>query len=187
VEWTDIVVHHVGYQDPGVRARKFERNLRLLQMDYADNPDNPATLLFIGRTYVVLGRPAEALPILHRAAKRLAAGDPHGRALYRLVVECHRLLGQTQTALDVCIASRANYPLDAGLRAQEAQLRNELDDLAGAESCYLHLLRVQEPNSEPGVLPAGLLDFWVRHQLAALHAKQGRTAEAKARGTGVKS
>jgi hypothetical protein len=65
-------------------------------------------------------------------------------------------------------------------------LREELGDLAGAESCYLHLLREQEPNSCDG-LPAGLLDFWARHQLAALYAKQGRTAEAKVQRLAVTS
>src|SRR5579883_2836535 len=29
VEWTDITIEHIGYQDPVVRARKWERNLRL--------------------------------------------------------------------------------------------------------------------------------------------------------------
>ena len=59
-------------------------------------------------------------------------------------------------------------------------MREELGDLAGAESCYLHLLREQEPTPLDGGLPADLLDFWVRHQLAALDAEQGRTAEAMA-------
>jgi tetratricopeptide (TPR) repeat protein len=179
VEWTDIVIHHAGHQDPVVRARKYERNLRLLQMDYADDPDNPSTLFFLGRMYLALGRPAEALPLLQRGAGRLAAGDPMGSGMYRLAVECHRCLGQTQMALDLCGAARARYPLDAGLCSQEAQLREELGDLAGAESCYLQLLREQEPNSYAGLLPPGMLAFWARNQLTALHARRGRTAEAR--------
>jgi hypothetical protein len=185
VEWTDIVIHHVGHQDPVVRARKYERNLRLLQMDYADDPDNPSTLFFLGRMYLALGRPAEALPMLQRGTERLPAGDPMGRGMYRLAVECHRGLGQTQTALDVCGAGRASHPLDSGLCSQEAQLREELGDLAGAECCYQQLLREQEPDSYAGLLPAGMLDFWARHQLAALDAKRGGPAETKAQPAAV--
>jgi tetratricopeptide (TPR) repeat protein len=186
VEWTDIAVHHLGYQDPGVLARKCERNLRLLQMDYAEDADNPSTLFFIGSIYVAMGRLGDALPMLQRGLEHLDAEELLGRRLYRVIVECHRLLGQTPTALAVCCAALASYPLDAGLRSQEAQLREELGDLAGAESCYLHLLREQEPNSCDGI-PTALLDFWARHQLAALYAKLGRTAEAKAQGSAVKS
>jgi tetratricopeptide (TPR) repeat protein len=186
VEWTDIAVHHLGYQDPGVLARKCERNLRLLQMDYAEDADNPATLFAIGCIYVAMGRPADALPMLQRGLERRNADESLGRGLSRLIVECHRLLGQTPAALAACCAARASYPLDAGLRSQEAQLREELGDLAGAESCYLHLLREQEANSGDG-LPAGVLDFWARHQLAALYAKQGRIADAKAQWPALKS
>jgi tetratricopeptide (TPR) repeat protein len=186
VEWTDIAVHHLGYQDPVVLARKYERNLRLLQMDYAEDADNPATLLAIGSLYAAMGRPGDALPMLQRGLAHLNADEPLGRRLYRLIVQCYRVLGQTPAALAACCAARASYPLDAGLRSQEAQLREEIGDLAGAERTYLHLLYEQEPNFWDG-MPPGLLCFWARHQLAALYAKQGRTAEAKAQGPAVKS
>ncbi len=186
VEWTDITIEHIGYQDPVVRARKWERNLRLLQLDYAEDAGNPYTLFALGRMYHALERPADALLMLQRGLEHLNAGDPLGRGFHRLIVECHRLLGQTPAALAACCAARACYPLDAGLRSLEAQLREELGDLAGAESCYLHLLREQEPNSCGG-LPDGLLDFWTRHQLASLYAKQGRTAEANALWPAVES
>jgi tetratricopeptide (TPR) repeat protein len=179
VEWTDIAVHHLGYQDADVRARKHERNLRLLQLDQADNPDDPATLFSIGRMYTAMERPADALPMLRRSLELFDWGDPLGRGLYRLIVECHRLLGDPQQALAACRAGRAHYPLDAGLRCQEGELREEAGDSAGAESCYLHLLR--EPETNPyGGLPAGSIEFWARHRLAALYAKQGRTVEAQA-------
>jgi tetratricopeptide (TPR) repeat protein len=186
VEWTDITIDHVGFQDPVVWVQKCERNLRLFQMVYAEDAGNPYTLFALGRMYHALERPADALPMLQRGLEHVSAGDPLGRGLHRLIVECHRLLGQTPDALAACRAARASYPLDAGLRSQEAQLREELGDLAGAESCYLHLLREQEPNSCGG-LPDGLLDFWARHQLASLYAKQGREAEAEALWSAVES
>ena len=41
IRWTDIVIHHVGYQDALTTRRKLERNLRLLQLDHAEHPDEP--------------------------------------------------------------------------------------------------------------------------------------------------
>src|SRR5262249_29185865 len=54
VVWTDIAIHHTGYQDPAVRARKNKRDLRLLLMDYADDPDKPDTLLNLGKIYLAM-------------------------------------------------------------------------------------------------------------------------------------
>src|SRR5262245_17508760 len=31
VRWSDVVIHHTGYQDPALRGRKLERDLRLLR------------------------------------------------------------------------------------------------------------------------------------------------------------
>jgi tetratricopeptide (TPR) repeat protein len=179
VVWTDIAIHHVGYQDPALGDRKRERDLRLLQMDYADDPDEPFTLFNLGRTYFARGRAADALPILRRALERSDPGDPTMRGLYRLIAECYRVLGQPQEALTACSAGRAHYPLDVGLRLQEGQLLEEAGDVAGAENCYLHLLHEREPDDFAGV-PAGLLGYWTRHRLASLYTRQGRTAESEA-------
>jgi glycosyltransferase involved in cell wall biosynthesis len=183
---TDIAVHHVGYQNPAVRARKLKRNLRLLLMDYADDADKLSTLFHLGRTYLAMGRAADALPMLRRAVERSDPDDRTVRALYRLIVECHRLLGQAKEALAACSAARMCYPLDAGLRSQEGELREETGDAAGAESCYLQLLREPEADDVSG-MPTGLLGFWARHRLAWLYAKQGRTAEAEAQWPAVDS
>ena len=60
----DVVVHYAGYQDPALRARKLQRDLRLLERDQAEKPDDPFTLLHLGQVYQEQGRPGEALPFL---------------------------------------------------------------------------------------------------------------------------
>lgn len=176
VVWTDIVLHHTGYQDPAARALKNERDLRLLLMDYADGVDAPVRLLYIGKLCLALGRAAEALRMLQLGLNGTSPADRTARAFYRLIVECHRALGQTRKARAACDAGRAHHPLDAGLRWQEAQLREESGDTAGAERCYLQLLQDLKSDELSGT-PAGMVDFLARHQLASLHAKQGRSAE----------
>src|SRR5262249_30995896 len=44
VAWSDVIIHHTGYTDAAVRARKLERDLRLLRLDLAEQPDDPFVL-----------------------------------------------------------------------------------------------------------------------------------------------
>jgi hypothetical protein len=37
--WSDMVIFHTGYQDPELRRRKLERDLRLLRLEDRDRPD----------------------------------------------------------------------------------------------------------------------------------------------------
>jgi hypothetical protein len=39
VPTANVVIQHVGYLDPALRAQKEERNLRLLHLDYQDDPN----------------------------------------------------------------------------------------------------------------------------------------------------
>jgi glycosyltransferase involved in cell wall biosynthesis len=176
---TQIAIQHSGYQDAALRMRKRKRDLRLLQLDYADDPDDPLTLLKLGAAYFNLGRAAKALPILQRSLERTLPDDPIACKVYSAIVECYRLLSRKQEALATCTVGRARYPRDAGLLSQEGPLREAAGDVAGAESCYLQLLRDRAPDHFSAV-PAAALQYWTRYRLEALYAKQGRTADAEA-------
>src|ERR1700722_9445106 len=71
IQPTDVVIHHLGYQDANEVQRKLERNRRLLELDAADHPDHPVILFNLGRTYLRLGRVAEAVPLLTRCLRTL--------------------------------------------------------------------------------------------------------------------
>jgi glycosyltransferase involved in cell wall biosynthesis/predicted Zn-dependent protease len=179
VQFTDIAVHHAGYQDASVRERKRQRDLRLLKLEQAERPDHPFTLFNLGSSYLDLGRPAEALPFLQRSLQRSSPGDSIVRKLYYLIVQCHRRLGQAAEALEVCRGGRGLYPQDAELLNQEAQLRSEQGDLAGAETCFLDLLGGQD-GAHFASIPEGLRGHITRHNLAVIYRQQGRLAEAEA-------
>jgi tetratricopeptide (TPR) repeat protein len=179
VVWTEIAIQHLGYQDPAERARKNERDFRLLLMDHAQNPDDPSTLFHLGRMYFCMEQPAEALPMLRRSLEHSWAHAGGPRYTYILMVECHRRLGQVKEAFAVCSAARARFPRDAGLRSLEGQLRDASGDAAGAESCYRDLLCERNLDAFAGA-PPGLVNFWTRHRLAFLYARQGRMADAEA-------
>ncbi len=179
VHFTDIVIQHAGYQDAALRQSKRERDLRLLLLEHAEQPEHPFTLFNLGSSYLDLSRPAEALPLLRRSLERSDPGDSIVRKLYYLIVQCHRQLRQPVEALGACRQGRMYYPQDAELLNQEAQLRSEQDDLAGGEACFLQLLAGQE-GAHFASVPLGLQGYITRHNLAVIYQRQGRLAEAEA-------
>jgi glycosyltransferase involved in cell wall biosynthesis/Flp pilus assembly protein TadD len=179
VRWADVVIHHVGYQDPALRRRKLDRDLRLLDLENAEHPDEPFTLFNLASVYQELGRPADALPLLVRSLERSHPSDSIVRKLYALVAHCHRQLGQPGEALAACRAGREYYPDDAELLFQEGMGRREQGDLAGAEACLVRLVHGDEGPHFASV-EAGLRGYKARHHLAAVYHQRGRRAEAEA-------
>src|SRR5262249_34673102 len=86
VRWSDGVIHHTGYQDPALRGRKLERDLRLLRLEDAEHPGDPFTLFNLGSVYQELGRQGEAIPLLRRSLERSHPTDSIVRKLYALIV-----------------------------------------------------------------------------------------------------
>jgi glycosyltransferase involved in cell wall biosynthesis len=60
VKFSEVQVDHVGYRDTAVIERKRRRNLRLLQMDYAIDPDDPETLMELGVVHTRRGSTRQA-------------------------------------------------------------------------------------------------------------------------------
>lgn len=55
VRHTSIVIEHAGYRNAEVQVQKWRRNLRLLQLDEAERPQDPAVWFYLGSTYRSLG------------------------------------------------------------------------------------------------------------------------------------
>src|SRR5207245_130963 len=179
MRWADVAIYHAGYQDPALRARKRERDLRLLDMENAEQPDDPFTLFNLGSVYLDLERPADALPPLQRSLERSATGDSIVRKLYALIAVCRRRLHQTKEALAVCLEGRWHYPDDVELLFQEAMARRDLGDLAGAEAAYQRCLQ-DRPGKHFASVDTGVSGQNARHNPAIMYREQGRLAEAEA-------
>jgi tetratricopeptide (TPR) repeat protein len=141
VRWTDIVIKHTGYLDPVTLRKKQERNRRLLEMDYAEHPDDPFVLFNLGWLYQGLGRQAEAVPLLQKSLERSDSGDSITRKLHVLLAQCYERLGRPELALAQCRSGLARYPDDAELLFWEGKLLGAAGDLDGAERCWRRLVR----------------------------------------------
>ena len=175
----DVTIHHAGYQDLSLRSRKHERDLRLLELDHAEHPEDPFILFNIGWVYTEKGQPGRALPLLQGSLKRSNPGDSIVRKLFSLIIRCQRRLGRTEEALKTCQRGRVHYPDDVELLFQEGLLRRERGDLAGAKACYFRLLESHEVAQFASV-DTGLAGYKTRHNLAIVFQAEGQLAEAEA-------
>jgi len=178
VRWTDVIVDHVGYQDAALRRRKLERNLRLLELDDAERPDDSFSLFNLGWTLLDLGRIADALPRLRRSLETARPDSSILRKLHHLLAVAQRQLGAPEEALQACREGLQRFPDDAELLLEEGLMLRDRGDLAGAELSWSRLFEPRQGkyfSSEE----VGLRGFRTRQLLAEIFARQERWAEAE--------
>ncbi len=137
VKFTDITIAHTGYQDPVLRYKKLERNLKLLHLDQADRPNDPFTLFSLGCSYAELGHHAEAIKFLQESLLHSSAAEqqvtcegvfPSVDANLRCLLACHdlavlnRMEGQDDNAEFYWKAALSNKPTFLHARLGLAEL-----------------------------------------------------------------
>jgi tetratricopeptide (TPR) repeat protein len=180
VRWTDVIIDHVGYQDAAMRRQKLERNLRLLQLDEADRPDDSFTLFNLGWTLLDLGQAVQARPRLQRSLEQAAPNSSILRKLYHLLTLVHRQVGEPEEALRLCREGLERFPDDAELLLEEGLLLRDRQDWLAAEQSWVRLLSAQKGDyfaSEE----AGLRGYKTRQLLAEVYLQQERLADAEMR------
>jgi tetratricopeptide (TPR) repeat protein len=181
VRWANVVIDRVGYQNPGARRGKLERNLRLLEMDFKDRPRDGFTLFNLGWTLLDLGRSEEALTHLRSSLETTSPSSSTLRKLYHLLALAHRALGRQEEALKACAEGLERFPLDAELLFELGLLQRDRGDLRGAERSWLSLLdarRGQYFASEE----VGLRGFRTRRREGAARNDKQNEPEAPAPG-----
>jgi tetratricopeptide (TPR) repeat protein len=178
VRWSDVVIRHVGYTDTPLRNRKLDRDLRLLELEFAERPDSPFTLFNLGSNYRAHNRPAEALEALQKSLSLSHPQDSIVRKLYALIAQCYRQVDRAKDALASVLAGREHYPDDPELLLLEGQLRYEARDLHAAVAVLLRLIGGSEGAHFASVVP-GLRGFRARHLLGVVYRDLGKAAEAE--------
>ncbi|HYH66560.1 MAG TPA: glycosyltransferase [Urbifossiella sp.] len=179
VRWVDVTVHHVGYTDAALRKQKLGRDLRLLRLEEAEQPDDPFTLFNLGQVLAETGDVRAALVALERSLALSHPADSIVRKLYALIAQGRRGLGERGAALAACRAGLEHYPDDAELRYTEADLLREAGDLAGAEASARSLVGGRE-GAHFASVDSALRGYKARHLLALVLLQQGRLSDAEA-------
>jgi tetratricopeptide (TPR) repeat protein len=175
IGWSGLMVRHVGYEDPLRRRRKLYRDLRLLQLDYAINPDDPLTLLYLGWGHMEAGHLEQALRFLRRGVAR----SPVPRKHLALLAQAQARLGQKAAALKTCQQGLTAFPDDPELLYLCGTLLGEKRDLAGAEQVLLRLVNLPPQCYYHLGVEDGLQTEKAPFMLGLLYHEQRRFAEAE--------
>ena len=177
---TDVVVRHAGYAAPAEAARKVERNRRLLELERAENPDDPWVLFQAGRIDLE-HRYDEAEPLLRRSLASLRPSDALRRQIYALLVKGAFAAGRAGEAAEIAGEALAQYPNDTNLVFQAGSLAFQAGEVDRAGDLFARLLNGQPDADEHlGDLDLSLRGWRMRHNLAVVRRLQERYDEAEA-------
>jgi len=170
-------VRHTGYTDRVLRARKLDRDVRILRQELAERPDDPFVLSNLGAIAIERQDWRSALDYLRHSLAGSAPTDSITRKLYALIARSHQMLGEPRQALAACAAGMAVDPDDAELLFREAVVRRQIGDNGGAEQCWRRILTLKRPEQFASV-DQGIYGHLTRRNLAALAQERGDHAEA---------
>jgi glycosyltransferase involved in cell wall biosynthesis len=177
VRWTDLVVRHTGYTDPVLRARKLDRDTRILRAELDERPDDPFVLFNLGAIAIERGDWHGAPYHLRRSLARSAPSDSITRKLFALLARAHQMLGETGAALRVCAEGLSFHPEDAELLFRQAVVHRHRGESTQAEACWGRILSLRRP--EQYCSPdEGIYGHLTRRNLAALATERGDRAAA---------
>jgi len=177
VRWTGINVRHTGYTDPVLRAKKLDRDTRLLWMDLEELPGDPFVLFNLGSIAIERKEWYEALGFLHRSLAGSAPTDSITRKLFALIARAHQMREDTHLALRACAQGLALDTQDAELWFRKAVVHRQRGESAQAEDCWRRILTLSRPDQFSS-FDQGIYGHLTRRNLAVLAAERGDHAEA---------
>ena len=120
VRWTDLTVRHTGYVDPALRARKLDRDTRILMQRAGRAAGRSVRAVQPGGDRRRAQRLARALGFLKRSLAGSAPTDSIVRKLFALIARAHQMMGDSQAALRTCAEGLELDPEDAELWFRKA-------------------------------------------------------------------
>ncbi len=175
--FTDVVIDHLGYEDPAHYHRKQQRNLQLLLRQDAEHPNDSLTQFNLGLTFLALGQKVEARVHCRRSLELAPLNGSWVRKLYAFLAGG---AADSAEALVWCQQGLARFPDDTELLFQQACLLSAMGDFASAEANLLRLLRTPVAAYWAAGVDPGLRTYKAQHNLALIYRAQERPAEAEA-------
>jgi GT2 family glycosyltransferase len=177
VRWSDVTVRHTGYADAAQRARKRERDTRILSAELAARPDDPFVLFNLGSIALDRQDWDGAVDFLSRSLAGSSSGDSITLKLYALIARAQQGQGDRAAALATCGRGLALDPDDAELLFRDGIVRRLAGDPAGAEASWRRVLSVRRPERFRSV-DAGIYGHLTRRNLAKLCEERGEIGAA---------
>ncbi len=178
VRSSGIVIDHSGYEDPDLRVRKLERNTRLLEIAYAEKPEDPIIAFNLAWVYQKSSQLEQARSLLELCKRQLPPQVSIVPKVYRLLAQILERLNRVPEALETFAAASKLFPLDVDLLLHHGLLLRRQKDYPAAEQCFRTILTVP-PGNYPVGLDLGLRGYKTRNALAELYFEQRRFDEAE--------
>jgi glycosyltransferase involved in cell wall biosynthesis len=174
VAWTELfIVHANADNSPEGRAKKLQRDLRILQLERQERPDHPFTLFNFGMTLAEACRHEEAIGFLWQSIGRACDDESHLRKAFAFLVSNYRRLGRHVTAWETCLKSLKQFPDDAELRFRQASTLRDFGNLPDAARAFEDLLVLQNGRHMSSV-DRGLKGYRAHHHLAGIYASRSK-------------
>jgi glycosyltransferase involved in cell wall biosynthesis len=172
VHWSNLTVRHTGYTDPALRARKLQRDTRILREELNERPDDPFVLFNLGSIAIERQEWDEALTLLRRSLAGSAPSDSIVRKLFALIARAQQMLGESAAALRTCAGGLAIDPEDAELWFRKAVVHRHRGESRQAEACWRRILSLRRPEQFCSV-DQGIYGHLTRRNLAMLATERG--------------
>jgi tetratricopeptide (TPR) repeat protein len=180
VVFSDVRIEHVGYQDGATRQRKLKRDVRLLRMDYAVDPDDPSTLLHLGQAYAEMGQADEAKKYLMRILSIEQRPLDYLRRVFATLCELALAQGRHQEVMAVADRALQLFPRDPHISYVLAEALYEVDRYKAAEGLLLEIInRPESPEYHAGA-PGDIQRKLAPRSLGEVLRIQGAHAAAEA-------
>ena len=156
--YSSLRILHRGYEAANLVARdKLARNRQLLELQYAETPDDPMILFFLARIAGDEGRDRDEEELLRRAVEHDGRGAVP--AATRNLANLLAFHGRLDEAWRVVAEGLSRFPEFADLWFAKASLENATGDLAAAADSYRQTLALaQAPGGRypetPQIAPA---------------------------------
>jgi glycosyltransferase involved in cell wall biosynthesis len=174
---TGVRVAHEGFARSEVRAQKLARNLRILERELEDRPDDGRLLYLRAQALLEGRRIAEALEELERYGRQVPP-DRRAPRWHLLRAECQMELGRFNDALRSVRAGRAIAPNDVEHLFFEAQVLMLLDEANSAEALLRQILMGGDRDLMSAYRPE-ILSFQARFALVISLVQQDRWDEGQ--------
>jgi len=179
VEWTNLHVVHSGPDNsPSGKAKKYDRDLKLLQLELNEHPNHSFVLFNLGMTYSDMEEHAIAQRWLERCLSASDSAESHVRKAYSLLVNSLKSQGQLLEAHEECLRALDVFPLDVELLFRRGMLEHDLGNFEAAIFAYRLILDSQEERHFVS-MDVGLVDYKTHNNLALVYQDSGQLALAE--------
>jgi len=161
--------------------KKLRRDLRLLRMDFAVDPDDASTLFHMGQVHAQMGNAAEARKCLSRLFQvERSPGASHMRRVFAILCELAMREGKYQEVLAMAERGLALFPRDPHMSYILAEALYELDQYKAAEELLIDIVNQPELLGYHAGTPKNLQRNMAMQSLGEVLRIQGAQAASEA-------